>query len=192
MNDYVVWEVEEVPHCFVLDQLEGVDLDVELRTGIPCSESFPSDAVFTVDPDFPNRIRLADTFENTSRLVVASRKLKDFIASFKPEAVEFLPIKLLNHKSKPAGDYFIVHPVSLVDALKPAESGAKWNKHMDDWVDRVDKLVLDTGKIDQSRLIFKLKYFYNCVLVRRDLSEAISKEGFTGIKWTECDQYKSL
>ena len=90
MNDYVVWDTEVVPHCFVLNQLEGVDLDVELRMGVPCGESFPPDAVYTVDQDFPNNIRLADTFYNTKRLVLVSEKLKNFIASSNPVEVEFL------------------------------------------------------------------------------------------------------
>ena len=192
MDNYVVWDVEEVPNCLVLDQLEGVDLDVELKMGISCSESFPADARFTADPEFPSRIKLADTFENTYGLVVASPKLKEFVASFKPDGVEFLPVTILNHKSRPAARYFIVHPVGPVDALKPAESGAKWDKDLDDWIDRVKRIVLDAGKIDPSRVVFKLKSYYGCVLVRRDLADAISKQGFTGIKWTECRQYKSL
>jgi hypothetical protein len=192
MTDYVVWDIEEVPHCFVLDQLKGVDLDVELRTGVPCSESFPPDAVFTVDPDFPNDIRLADTFDNSKRLVIASGALKDFIASWNPVAVEFLPFTILDHKSRPAGKYFIVHPVHPVDALNPTESGAKRSKRNPDWIERVKMLVLDEDKIDRTRSVFKLKGYYNCVLVRRDLADAISKQGFTGIKWTECERYESL
>jgi len=50
MSNFVVWSTEVVPRCFVLDELEGVDLDVELRTGIPCRDSFPPNAVYTVDP----------------------------------------------------------------------------------------------------------------------------------------------
>lgn len=192
MTNYLVWGNEEVPHCFVLDQLKGVDLDVELRMGVPCGQSFPPDAVFTVDPDFPNDIRLADTFDNSKRLFIASERLKDFIASWNPVDVEFLPFTLLDHKSRPAGKYFIVHPIHPVDALNAAESGAKRSKRNPEWIERVQTLVLDEDKIDPNRSVFKLKSYYNCILVRRDLAAAISKQGFTGVKWTECEQYESL
>jgi hypothetical protein len=192
MNDYVVWDTKVVPHCFVLDQLKGVDLDVELRMGVPCGESFPPDAVFTVDPDFPNNIRLADTFDNTKRLVLVSEKLKDFLASWNPPEVEFLAVTILDHKSRPAAKYFIVHPIHPVDALNPAESGATYAKRNPEWIKEVTTLALDEDKIDKSRQLFKLKYFYNCVLVRRDLADAIAKGGFTGVKWVECSQYECL
>jgi hypothetical protein len=192
MDDYVVWDVETVPHSFVLERLQGVDLDVELRMGIPCSESFPRDAVFTVNPDFPNNIRLADTFYNYKRLVLVSGSLKDFIASWDPVEVEFLPVTILDHKSRPAAEYFIVHPVHPVDALIASESGATFSKRNPEWIQRVTKLVLDSEKVDVSRVMFKLKYFYNCVLIRRDLAEAIIKQGFSGIKWTECDLYSAI
>jgi len=52
--------------------------------------------------------------------------------------------------------------------------------------------VLDEDRIDRSRLLFKLKYFHDCVLIRRDLAQAISANGFTGLRWTECAKYKPL
>ena len=191
MDDYVVWDTQIVPHCFVLDQLQGVDLDVELRTGVPCKERFPSDAVFTVDPDFPNNIRLADTFYNTKRLVIVSEKLKEFVSSWNPPETEFMGVTILDHKARPAAQYFIIHPIHPVDALNASESGARFSKRNAEWIERVGKLVLNPERIDKKRQIFKLKCFYNCVLFRRDLAEAISKRGFTGVKWVECSEYGS-
>jgi hypothetical protein len=191
MIDYVVWSADAVPRGFVLDELENVDLNVELRMGVPCAASFPSDAVFTVDPDFPNNIRLADTFDNSDQLVIASEKLKTFIMSWSPKNLEVLPITILDHKSRPAGKYFILHPVQPIDALDPAKSGAEFDEDNDEWIDSVKRIVLDRKKIDPDLLMFKVKYFYNCVLVRRDLADAISKQKFTGIQWIECDEYES-
>jgi hypothetical protein len=196
MKNYMIWETQVVPHAFVLDELKWnnakLNLDVELRNGISCKKSFPSDAVFTVDPESPNNVGLADTFYNASRLVLASPKLKEFIESFRPPEVEFLPFSLLNHKSKPAGTYFIIHPIHPVDALDLKASGAVRSKRNPNRIESIKKLVIDENKIDPSRLLFKLNYFYKCVLVRQHLAEAISKQGFTGIRWVECEQYSSL
>ena len=192
INDFVVWQFEEVPHALVLGQLQGVDRDFELKTAVSRSESFSSDALFTANPDFPNDIAMVDAFDNTSRLVVVSQKVKEFIDSFRPPEVEFLPITILDHKSRPAGTYFIVHPVHPIDALDTEKSGARFSRLSNKSVTSVERLVLDEAKLDKSRLLFKLKNFTHCVLVRRDLADAISKQGFTGIKWTECEKYKSL
>ena len=193
MADYVVWGAEEIPRGIVLDELEGAgDFDIEMTTGQRCLESFPHDVVFTADKDFPNNLALADTIENTKGVVVVSQKLKEFLESWNPPEVEFLPVTVLNHKKRPAGKYFIVHPVSPVDVLKAKESGAKYDPDMDDWVDSVKKIVLDKSKIDPDRLLFKLHSFYECVLIRKDLADAITKKGFTGVKWIDCSQYRSL
>ena len=116
-DDFLVWQFEDIPHSFVLDRLHGVERVFELVEGVPRAESFPADARFSVDPDFPNDMGLVDAFTNTYNLTVISEKLKEFIAGQKPKAVEFLPVTILNHKSRPAAKYYILHPVDPVDAL---------------------------------------------------------------------------
>src|SRR6266478_4578687 len=99
MNNYMVWQFEEIPHGLVLGRLQGVDRDFELRMGVSRRESFPSGAAFPADPEFPNDLDLVDAFDNTNRLVVVSQKLREFIESFHPPETEFLPVTLLDHKA---------------------------------------------------------------------------------------------
>ena len=188
-KDYVVWQFEDVPHSFVLDRLERVEKVFELIEGIPRAASFPKDAKFSVDPDFPNDIGLIDVFDNTYHLTVISEKLKDFIVGLSPAAVEFLPITLLNHKSRPAGKYFILHPIDPVDALDIDKSEVTWDLADDTVVDGIKRIALKKSALDYDRLLFKLKYFYDHILIRRDLAERIRKEGFTGFRYVECADF---
>lgn len=192
MIDYVIWSAEATPHGFVLHKLKNVSLNLELRMGRPCAERFPSNAVFTVDPDFPNDVGLADTFYNSKQLVIASESLTSLILSWKPKNLEVLPFTILDHKARPAEKYFFLHPVQPIDALDIVKSGAKFDEDRDDWIDSVERIVLDPNRIDPDSLIFKVQRFYDCVFVRRDLADAISKHKFTGIRWIECNEYRSL
>ena len=72
-----------------------------------------------------------------------------------------------------------MHPIP---PCRRPEAGRIWRQVRPtnaEWIERIKTLVLDEDKIDKSRQLFKLKFFYNCVLVRRDLADAISKQGFT-------------
>lgn len=188
-KDLVVWQFEDVPHSFVLDRLQGVERVFELVEGVPRAALFPADARFSVDPDFPNDIGLADAFDNTYHLTVISENLKNFIAGHAPKAVEFLPVTLLNHKSRPAASYFILHPIDPVDALDIDKSEVTWDLADDTVIDSIKRIVLKDSALDRTRLILKLKYFYDYILVRRDLADAVRSHGFTGVRWVECRDF---
>jgi hypothetical protein len=188
-KDFVVWEFEDVPHSFVLDRLRGVQKVFELVEGIPRAAGFSTEARFSVDPDFPNEIGLVDAFTNTYHFTLISEKLKEFITSHKPKAVEFLPVTLLDHKSRAAGKYFILHPIDPVNALDIDESGVTWDLTDNTIIDGIKRIVLKDSALDKTRLLLKLKHFYDYILVRRDLADAISAQGFTGIRWVECRDF---
>jgi hypothetical protein len=186
---YVIWQFEDVAHSLVLDRLHGVDDIFELVEGTPRAGTFPPDARFTPDPDFPNDMGLVDSFTNTYNLTVISTKLKEFIEDKHPEKVEYLPVTLLNHKSRPAGEYFILHPVDPVDALDIEQSGAEWDVVDETVIDSIQRIVLSPDKLDVNRQIFKLKHLYDVLLVHTDFAKAIDENGFTGIKWVNCENF---
>jgi hypothetical protein len=190
--NYVVWRFKRVPDSCVLDELRGVPKMFQIRKGIPRAEGFPSDAKFTLDPDYPNDTLLADVFNNVYRMVVISPALKTFLQGRALLNVEFLPVTIIDHKSKPKASYFIIHPIWPVECLDLAASGARWDTVNKETIDTVERVILNTHRIDPGLQIFKIKYFYNYVLVRQDLADAITAEGFTGIEWVSTNEFKNL
>lgn len=189
--NYFVWRFQDVPNSCVLDELSGVPKMFQIRKGIPRAEGFPSDAKFTLDPDYPNDTLLVDAFDNVYRLAVISLTLKTFLEGRDIVNVEFLPVTIMDHKGKPKANYFIVHPIYPVECLDLEASGAKWDTVNKDTIDTVDRLVLNTDKIDPNLQIFKIRFFYNYLLVRQNLADAITAEGFTGIRWVPVDDFKN-
>lgn len=189
-SNYVVWRFHRVPNSCVLDQLSGVLKTYQIRKGIPRAEGFPSDAKFSLDPDFPNDTLLVDAFDNVYRMVLISPALKKFLDTRGLVNVEFLPVTIMDHKGKPRANYFIVHPICPVECLGLAASGAKWHPVNKETIDTVERLVLEPDKIDPNLQIFKIKFYYDYVLLRKDLADAITAEGFTGIRWVGTDDFK--
>jgi len=191
-NDYVVWAglLERGKNFCVLDDLDNVKDDFELKEGIPRAEGFPEDASFRMDSEYPKAIALADNVFNISRVIVGSKRLKEFIGKQNPRNIEYLPVTIMNHKARVASkDYFIVHPIHPQDALDVKKSGCTWSEIIEDEIDEIKKLVIDPKRVDPEIPIFRLQHYYRPVLIRRDLAVAISAEGFTGVRWIEPADY---
>lgn len=186
---YVVWRFHDVPNSCVLDELLGVRKRYQIREGVPRAQGFPSDAKFTLDPDYPNDTLLVDAFDNVYRMVVISPKLKAFLETQGLVKIEFLPVTVMDHKGRPKAHYFILHPTCPVECLDLEASGVTWDTVNKDTVDTVKRLVLKTDKIDSDLKIFKIKFFYDYLIVRQDLAEAITAEGFTGIRWVSTEDF---
>ena len=187
---YFVWGMKLVPDACVLDELIEVENKWNLVKGVSRVSDFPQKAAFCMNPDFPNNTIMTDSLRNIRRLIVGSARLAQFLQARGLEAVEYLPVAVVNHKKKVVSrDYFIIHPVNPVDCLDIAKSGARFSKIDKTTADEVKKLVLDEKRIPSTRELFRPKPFYDVVLASRELAEAIVAQGFTGIRWTELDNY---
>lgn len=191
-SNYVIWTHyldKKKNHC-VLEDLDNVDDDFELKKGVPRLNGFPDNAVYNFDPEYPKNIVLSDNLFNINRLIVASKSLKEFIESKNPKNVEFLPVSIINHKGRVADkDFFIIHPIHPQDCLNVKASGGVWSDFIDDEIDEVDRLVIDEDVVDPEVLLFRVKFFYDPIFVRRELADEISAKGFSGVRWIELDQF---
>jgi hypothetical protein len=184
-TDYLVWQrSNKIKNTCVLDELVGFDEDFELTAGTPLAANFPKGVHFTLHPDYPHNLVLIDTLNNIHRVIVGSKRLREFFEARGTKLLEFLPVGIMGHKKKLLSrDYAIVHPVSPVDCLKVEECGARFSNLVESRISALKRLVLDESRIEPQREIFRINSFFDVVMVRRDLAEAIDKEQFTGIRW---------
>ncbi len=190
-SNYVIWDSKAEPNGCVLKELIGVEKDYQLRKGVPFGASFPAEAAFTMDPDFPDNTLLTDNLLNTDLMIVASLRLKQFLDQQGLPKVEYLPVTVLNHKGRPASrDYFIVHPIDPVECLDLDKCQPTWSAIDKTSIKRLKKLVLDESKIEKDRRLFRPKGFHRVILAHQELAKAIGAQGFTGINWVPVDRYK--
>ncbi len=188
--DYLVWEEEASDVFCTLNYLLNVEKDYELYEGISRINSFPSDACFHMYKDKPKAIKLSDNIENITDVPVISQKLMEFVKSYKPKSVEFLPVTIFNHKGRVASkNYFIMNPLIVQDCIDLEKSKVKW--WTKDSIVSWKKLILDTKQIDNTLLLFRAKYHPITIFIRRDFANAIEKEDFTGIEFDELYENKA-
>ncbi|NRF66446.1 hypothetical protein HLB44_05575 [Aquincola sp. S2] len=187
--EYVIWKYVSVPHACVLNKLTGLEKQFRLRRGVPLQADFPDDVAFHMHPDFPNDLVLADNVLNINQSNVVSPRLRDFLAGRQLPSVEFLPLKIIDHKGRGAGNYFIVHPVDPIDCIDRSQSVFEESDLVEGAIDSMSRLVIDPARIPAGRPLFKLQAFSDITLVHRDLTAAIDQQGFSGIGWTEIANY---
>ena len=107
--------------------------------------------------------------------------------------VEYLPVSIVDHRGRIASpDYCIVNPINPVDCLDADKSGADWSELNEGTIDSIAKLVITEEKVPPARQLFRMKYFYDLILIRRELAEAINGSGATGIRWIEPKDYPEV
>jgi Immunity protein family (Imm11) len=176
-------------YCVVL-ALNGVERGYELTKGVSRAKGFPPDAYFQMDKQFKKQVALSDNVANLDSMPLVSQRLKTFIEERKPKRIEFLRVKILDHKDKPVkDDYFIVNPLTVVDCIDTQQSKFMWNSIDPELIAGITKLVLKPKAIDPELLMFRPKHDEGRVFLRRDLAQEIQTAGFTGVTFIEPSKF---
>ena len=190
--DLVIWSYKDEGHSCVLQPPEGIEQDWQLHEGVPRRATFPPDALFRMSDSHKRSIGLTDNLMNLSELAVVSGHMKEFLESRSLKNVEYLPVRVVNHKGREVKDrYFILHPIFPQDCLDVQKSGCSYNKIIHTDIDSVNALVIDPARLDPDAQIFRLKDFGAPLLICRALAEEILNAGFRGVSFLELRDYES-
>lgn len=189
---YVAWQPDPPEFACRLRRLEGFEDDDELADGVPWADRFPPEARLSMNPDAPYDSLLTDTLYNLYGFIIVSARERAFIEKSNPAHVEFLPMNIFDHKNKLVRQaYYILHPVKPINCIDLDNSKFKWSDLVEELIDEYSSLRLDPSRIDPDRLIFRLRYLRDVIILRRQLSEALDSAGFTGNGWVEIDALTS-
>jgi hypothetical protein len=190
MDNYVIWNSEPVPHECVLKDFTGFDATNTLFHGIPLAKAFPPGAAFHMDPDFPNDLLLTDNLLNTDACMVVSSRLADALKMQGVEHLEYLPVRIIDHKGKVASkDYFVLNSLELVDCIDREKSKFTENAIVPGRISRFEKLVIDESRIPADRPLFRMKDFARIALATKALANALNREKFAGLGWLPISEY---
>jgi hypothetical protein len=191
MYKFVIWKRARIANAAQVEALLNVPNVYELKYGAS-AVGFPTNAAFRMNPDYKRNTTLIDSVFNVEAMMLCSERLKDAIEAFHPPKVEYLPVTILDHKSKAVPEkYFIVHPIDPPDCIDLNKSDLEWSDTDKESILGIDSLVIDEKKIGPDRLVLRPKRFNQMHLVRRDLAEKLAETGFTGFGFGEINQYSS-
>jgi hypothetical protein len=188
--NYVCWEAVPVGNACVLSTVENLDRSYEMPKAIPRAGRFPSNVLFRMSDEHPKDIGLTDSLANTDTLIVASRRLKDFLEAKQLPNVEYHRVSIINHKGRVASDdYYIVHPIHAQDCLDVQRSGCIFSPIIPTEIDLVSDLTIEESRIQQGVTLFRIKSFGRPIVVHRQLAQEIMGAGFKGIFFSELEQF---
>lgn len=189
---YMIWQ-NDYQEGFAVITSPDVDDAWELDEGVPRLATWPDDLECGMDDSNPTDIELSDNLYGTEFNLVSSRVKEIIEAEVEPGQVEFLPVKIRNHKGRiEKAPYYLLHPLECVECIDIDASGVQWNEITADLIATMDGLVLDEDKIPTDQKIFRLKYLGFVVLVRDDLIEKLEQAGLKGIEFLETEGYTGI
>lgn len=170
--------------CFFEGAPSGTEMTCfRMAKGIANAAEYPADAALQMESGHPGRI-VADVIGNTRGLLIVSDRVKATIEEFQGAETEYLPLRILNHKGRPAlgagepAHHWIVNPLGTFDAADHDASEIDWFEG--DVVD-VDELVLSPAKVEGAPALFRPAVEPRSYIVRGALADRLASMGLRGL-----------
>ncbi|QSQ21987.1 hypothetical protein JY651_43740 [Pyxidicoccus parkwayensis] len=190
MTKYVLIEPTSEGDAAEFSHMRNYDDDFEIHEGIPLKESFPPDAAYQMSDYAPDKTALQDVLENLDQNFVINEKVKAFLEAEGVQHVEYLPVKLLNHKGREVKErYFVVNMLPLIDCVDLEKTKYEENPLDPERLMNISNLTVHEEKIPDDFQVLRLKRISGAMLIRRDLVEKMKKAGFRGLGITEIVEY---
>jgi hypothetical protein len=172
-------------------KLRNVDDAYKLGMCMSLATSFSADAQVPMDPDFPEEIALADSLEATASLLVVNDRVRELFEANGVQNVEWLPVKVINHKRRPVKEkYYVINVLSSGDCIDIKNSVFEWNKIDQDMMSSIKKLVVDETRLPADVKLFRPWHMPYAMMIHRTVADAIMANGLTGFLFTEIAEYQ--
>jgi hypothetical protein len=192
MNYFVIKEDHHPTNVYVSDIPAGLTRKYQLLKGISRRQDWPDDLALQFTKNRPEGMNLTDWVGNQFGWSLVSDRFKRLLEESGAPDVEYLPVKMTNHKGRIAAeDYWIVNMLNLKEAVDRGRSVFDVDAADEDLIFSFDKLVLRDDVIASGPVIFRLKERPRLVLVRQDLAERIKQERLTGLLLVETSKFMS-
>jgi len=195
MNYYVLVLDRDIPGTAifkkhppeVLERVKGY----KFSKAISLEKDFPVDARYQMSSDYPDDRLLTDMQDNVMGLLIVSEPLANIIEEVKNN-VELLPIKLLDHRGKIAGDkYFIANIIGTIQCLDEEKSDVVASELNENEIFGIEKLVIDKAKIPDDTHIFRLGKMPRLILISEVIKNKIEEENLNGMLIIDLDQFNT-
>jgi hypothetical protein len=156
----------------------------DLSIGKKLAKVWPDDVSFKMSPKHPKDVTLLDHISNLENVLLISPKFRDVLRSQGLKELEFLPVKILDHKGRVASkEYSILNCLRVVDCVDQKKSDFSWDELDEPSMD-IDKMVLNPNALGEDDRIIRAKYVPAQMFFREDLTQSILGQGFSGVAFS--------
>ncbi|HEY4121079.1 MAG TPA: DUF1629 domain-containing protein [Byssovorax sp.] len=180
-------------HCVITTSPDGLGLGAyRPAEGDRVGAMYPPGATTEMSPDHPGQ-KLPDVVPNTLRYLILSSRTKSVVhAACEFVEIEYLALRIMNHKGRLHGDAFIINPIGALDCL---DLGASQIEYLDEPGDDyhgavvgVDRFVLDRSKLVDAPALFRIKEEPFRYVIDERLAAPLMAGGFTNVVLEEIEQ----
>jgi len=180
-SKFMIWRADHAEGQCVIGEPYPLEDGYELNRGIPREPTWPDEVTCEMNPEYPHDLELTDNLYGASVQII-SLPLRDALIKHKVNDVEYLPVRILNHKGKVASkDYFILNPPSTVECIDTKASKVKWNVLNKNFIRSCQQLVIDDAHVPAKVSVFRAKHLPTEILVRAELARTLQQDGFSGL-----------
>lgn len=193
MTKYVLLQPISEDDAAEFSHLQNYDDDFELHNGVSLANDFPADAAYRMSDEAPDKTALHDVLDNRDRNFVINEKVKAFLEAEGVQHVEYLPVKVLNHKDRVVKErYFVVNMLPLVDCIDMEKTKYKRNILDPELLMHLSNLTMHEEKIPDDFKLLRVKFAPYVMLIRRDLAQKLKAAGFRGLGISEVVEFHGL
>jgi len=165
----------------------------ELVQGVSRIQDFPDGIECRMNPQRPKDVGLADNIRGAFFPVISGRLRKALEAEATQNRVEYIPVRIINHKKRLASaDYFVLNPLDIVDCIDPEASCVEWNTISPGSISYCKGLVLKEDAIPPGFRLFRLKYWPNNIMIDDDLVANLKRMDLTGLVFRKAAGYDGM
>lgn len=185
---YLIWHKTYKDKFCALGALEGVPADEEILRGVSRARDFPGEAYYEMRPDYPKNIKVPDNVYARIHHVVSDRLRTALEPELGASCVEFLPVKIRNHKGRfVAGEYFVMNPLDVIDAVDAEASGGEYNRLDPSQLMSVQSFVLKA--LPDQPPMFRPANWTRLIVVREDVVAKLRDADLTGLSFWELEEF---
>ncbi len=190
--DWKIWSADPPEgHCTLGPAfIEAWD---EMREGQPVLGKLAGPVEVRMSDDFPDDLVVSDNMETSGYIVVSQRLKAHLEAHIGAARLEFLPTTVLNHKGRVApGEYFVVHPLDIVDCIDLKASKVKWSPLNKARIASCKGLVLTPEALPADMPVFRPRHWSVLLMVSGALAASLEAAGFTGLYFSSASGYNGI
>jgi hypothetical protein len=190
--DFVFWRSETSDGYCTL-KAPNIERIFELSKGISRARDLAEGIECKMNPQRPKDVGLADNVRGATFPVVSIRVKKALENSTAANRVEYIPVRIINHKGRIASEnYFALNPLDVVDCINFDASGVEWNKISPDRISYCKSLVLKEESIPEEFVLFRLKRWEHNIALSSRVAAELIESGLTGLVFRAATGYNGL
>lgn len=195
MKYFVIKERYDETHVRITDVPRHLKRKYQLLEGISRLDGWHPEMTAQFSAHRPEGMILNDYVNTSFGWLLISGRFKTLLEddTLHLEHVEYLPLKINNHKGRLASDdYWIVNFLAPVEGVDRERSVYQADAASADRISIFDALALREEVHEAGPPVFRLKEQPRLILVREDLVRRVEELGLTGMEFIDTEQYRTM